>query len=175
MPAKKISEPKVTDVPEVDEEDAAIAALQAQLAAPSVLPARAPGRPVPEEKLTPKQKQIREMQDALAKKAAAELEAAPETLADTEGESIRIHVVEDGFTAQGRVWYRGQELVFPIGSEVHEQTKDRLGQTWLDLDDSAQARRFGRVMFRKGPWPFDVPEDWAQAEAKRNGAVPVIY
>lgn len=84
--------------------------------------------------------------------------AEPETVyepPDPAGENILIHILEDGFTALGQVWYRGQELEFTPGSPAHRDTFDRNGNTWLDLRDKdfAQVERWGNVMFRSGPWP----------------------
>jgi hypothetical protein len=129
------------------------------------------GRPVPESQLTPDQKRIRDLEDQLARKQAARLTTAEDTLADKEdGDTLLIHFLEDGFTACGRVWYRGQELEFTIGSKAFIEQKDRAGRSWLELDDSDQMRKFGRVYFRRGPWPGKEWEDEAAAKAERKRA-----
>lgn len=71
------------------------------------------------------------------------------------GDNILIHFLEDGLSALGRVWYRGEELEFEVGSPAYKDTFNRRGQTWLDLrhDEFAQVERFGKIMFRSGPWP----------------------
>lgn len=83
-------------------------------------------------------------------------------------ETIIVHILEDGFTAAGRVWYRGQELEYTVGEQSFEDTKDRLGVSWLLYDDSDQMRHWGRVMFRRGPWPGLEYEDSRAASAERT-------
>lgn len=71
-------------------------------------------------------------------------------------DNVVIHFVDvAGFTALGHVWYRGQELEFAPGSQAHRDTCDRTGRSWVDLRDDpvAQEQRWGRVVFRSGPWP----------------------
>lgn len=104
--------------------------------------------------LSPEQQRIRELENSLAlergrKDPEQELEAPPEN-----GQSILIHFVGDGFTALGRVWYRGQELEFDPASQAYRDTHDRYGWTWLSLRDNpaAQEERYGEVKFRSGPW-----------------------
>jgi len=114
-------------------------------------------RPVPESELTPDQRRIRELEDRLAKELGRkdpDVELAAPAQPGAEG-NILIHFLEDGFTVLGQVWYRGQELEFEPGSPAHQDTYDRTGRSWLDLrnDEFAQAARWGKVMFRNGPWP----------------------
>lgn len=109
----------------------------------------------------------------------AETEAPAE-----EKEYLTIHFLEDGHTALGQVWYRGQELTFEVGGEAYNSTFDRDGHSWLDLldDPREQVLRFGGQKFARGPWPF-LPwgvsvdsddqtmkdaEEAAKAEARRN-------
>lgn len=92
------------------------------------------------------------------------------------GDVILLHIVEDGFTASGAVWMRGQELEFKKDTPEYRDTLDRNGKSWLDLlgDDAAQMEMFGKVMFRPGPWPgakFEVPEA-QQAEEQRGRKPP---
>jgi hypothetical protein len=178
---------------ELDEDDAELAALQAELSKPEIKPEPEPPielRPTPEAELTPKQRQIRQLRDELAKKQARELEAANTVYDTSDGkERILINFVADGFTAQGVSWYRGQELEFVVGSQAYEQTKNRLGQSWLDLrdDEDAQYERYGEVKFRSGPWrgkrwsesnyPDATQADLAAAERKelsRRRAAPLM-
>lgn len=91
------------------------------------------------------------------------------------GDTILLHIVEDGFTASGAVWMRGQELEFKKDTPEYRDTLDRTGKSWLDLlgDDAAQMEMFGKVMFRPGPWPgagFEVPE--AQKAEEQRGRKP---
>lgn len=92
------------------------------------------------------------------------------------GTSILIHVLEDGFTAHGQVWYRGQELEYVVGEQAYEDTKGRNGASWLSWDDQTQMRRWGREMFRRGPWPGSAYEDprAAMAERTRSRRPPVL-
>lgn len=87
-------------------------------------------------------------------------------------EPILIHFLEDGFTAFGQVWYRGQELEVAKPSKHYDLTVDRTGASWLDLVGPAgemeQARRYGRIMFRAGPWPGDSHDDPEAAAAERK-------
>src|SRR4051794_8630808 len=50
----------------------------------------------------------------------------------------------------------GDELT--VTPTVVEMSKDRFGHSWLDLldDEQAQQRKWGKVMFRRGPWPEDL-------------------
>lgn len=84
----------------------------------------------------------------------------------TDGTTLLIHVLEDGFTANGQVWYRGQEIEYVVGKQPYEDTKDRNGKTWLEWDDAEQMRRWGKVNFRRGPWPGSVYEDPRAAAAE---------
>lgn len=119
--------------------------------------------------------------EALREKRSQKTET--KTLPDDK-EYITIHFLEDGHTALGHVWYRGQELTFEVGSEAHKTTFDRNGNSWLDLADDPreQVKRFGGQKFARGPWPF-LPwgvsvdaddqtkkdaEEAAKAEARRN-------
>ncbi len=123
---------------------------------PSLQPGAGSGRPVPESELTPEQRQIRHLEDQLARERGRkdpqiELES---TEPGAQG-NVLIHFLEDGFTALGQVWYRGQELEVAPGSGAYADTCDRLGHSWLELrhDEFGQVERFGKVMFRAGPWP----------------------
>ena len=137
--------------------------------------------------LSPEEKHLLELEDQIAARRARVAENSP-TQYDTamEGEKILIHILEDGFIAQGESWYRGQQIEFVVGSEAHRQTFDRVGVSWLDLRDDVdnQYRLYGKEMFRSGPWrgrswgsDLDDPasaERVAAAEARRNRAAPVI-
>lgn len=163
-------------------------------------------RPRPEAELTPEQRRIRDLENQLA------LERGKKDLEPQDGDltapgadgNIHIHFLEDGITALGKVWYRGQELEFEPGSQAYRDTCDRTGWSWLSLrdDDFAQVERWGTVKFRSGPWPgrsyadaakvpFDmlkqidgkgsVPrpseedlERAAKAEARRRRAAPLL-
>ncbi len=134
---------------------------------PGPLPGTSAGsaRPVPESQLTPEQQRIRDLEDQLAKeRGRKDPDVELETVPPGAGETILIHFLEDGFTALGQVWYRGQELEVAPDSGAYADTCDRHGRSWLDLrhDEFAQAERFGKVMFRVGPWPGKALADAAK-------------
>lgn len=126
--------------------------------------------PVQEEKLSPDQKRIRELEDRLAQ-TEGKKDPEPEWVSPAQGsaENILIHFLEDGFTALGQVFTKGQELEFTPGSPAYEDTKDRHGASWLGFrsNDFAQVERWGKVMFREGPWPGKSYAD-AQFEPLRS-------
>jgi hypothetical protein len=116
-----------------------------------------PAPPKPERELTAEQRRIRELEDQLAKVLGSkepdiELEAPKQP---GNRENILIHILEDGFTALGHVWFRGQEIEFEPGSPAYNDTVDRTGWSWLALrdDEFGQVERWGKIMFRSGPWP----------------------
>lgn len=100
-----------------------------------------------------------------------------QTVAAPGTQVVLIHFLEDGFTALGNVWRRGQELEFVVPSEAHDATKNRFGVSWLDLayDEMSQSRKYGKVLFRLGPWPgAPWPDDVAgQAERTRSRKPPI--
>lgn len=109
---------------------------------------------------TAEQRELRELREELARlKEAAFAKPDPEAASKLDdekpkdGDDILIHFVEDGFTAQGEIWYRGQELQFTVGNKAWQDTLDRQGNSWVLADDRAQMNRFDKVMFRRGPWP----------------------
>lgn len=120
--------------------------------------------------------QIKDLEHQLAALRTAELDKTEPVLAGPSGtgETLLIHILEDGLTAFGEVWYRGQELEFEVGSEGYAQTLDRNGNSWLDLDDQEQMARWGLVRFRRGPWAGKPWEEGAEQEQKRNRRVPVF-
>jgi hypothetical protein len=78
-----------------------------------------------------------------------------------EKDAVTIHFVEDGFTALGRVWYRGMELTLGRSSPGWNAALDREGNGWFQMPEDEQDRRFGKVMFRPGPWPG---EPWSEEQ-----------
>lgn len=112
-------------------------------------------RPKPEHELTPEQRRIRDLEHQLAaERGRKDPDVEFENPAAGE-DNILIHFTEDGITALGQIWVRGQQLEFTPGSPAYRDTCDRYGRSWLELanDESAQMRRWGKVMFRRGPWP----------------------
>jgi hypothetical protein len=70
------------------------------------------------------------------------LEIRP-TLPPEEGtaeDGIKVHFVEDGFTLGARVFYRGEEFIAPSDS------------LWARLTPAQQMARYGKQLFRQGPW-----------------------
>lgn len=138
----------------------------------------APPQPKPsddEEKV--RRERIRTLEHQLVALRTEEVEAAEPVLAEEPkdaGEVILIHFVEDGFTAFGQIWHRGQELEFVVGSDGFTQTVDRAGQSWVFLDEAAQMQRWGKVWFRRGPWPGAQWEQGAQEEQRRSRRVPIF-
>lgn len=123
-----------------------------------------PVRPVPEAQLTDDQRRIRDLENQLAlERGKKDPEVEFDQVVDGSA-SILIHFLEDGFTALGQVWYRGQELEMARDSSSYRDTCDRRGRSWLDLraDEFAQVERWGKVMFRQGPWPGKSYEDGAK-------------
>lgn len=197
-PAEPVTRPDVSDFdalldePVETPEEKRIRELEAELALP--FPEDEEEEFVPTVQLTPEQQRIRDLEDRLARRNAeiAERQAASFQAVAADGrESIVFHVLSDGFTFNGVVVYRGQEFEVVIGSKAYEDTKDRHGNTWLDLikDSAGQYRRWGKQIFAPGPWPFEQwgstlgltePEEISAAEAaavaerKRNRAAPVI-
>lgn len=97
-------------------------------------------------------------------------------VAPKDGDRVLIHVRKDGFTANGRVWYQGQELEFTVGEQNWKDTVDRNGNSWLTLSESDQIRRYGEIVFGHGPWPG---ASWSDAraaneEAQRGRSAPTI-
>lgn len=146
---KKEEETKKEE-PALTPEQLELEALRAELAELKASKAEAPQRPVPESELTPEQREVRRLQDELARVRGQKIDTDFTEIME-EGEVLTIHILEDGFTRLGRVWYRGEEIVF--GPQAYENTKDRNGVSWLNMDDDAQIDKWGHVKFRKGPWP----------------------
>lgn len=170
--AEEPEAPAPTSDPGETPEQKRIRELEAALAAP-----------LPEgidEEETPAQKRIKELEDQLARRNTMILDRAPETfVADSgPGEKILIHFLEDGFTAFGQVWSKGQEIEVVVGSENWKRTLNRSGTSWLDRrnDPTAQRLRYGKIMFAEGPYKWRSGEEFdvtvAQADVRRGRRVP---
>lgn len=118
------------------------------------------------DELTPEQQMIEQLKEQLAQQqallarlsgTASPVDAAPPVHAAfaNDEQVIRIHFLEDGFTALSKIFYRGDELEFDRDSQAYKDTLDKNGKSWLDyrLDEFGQVDRWGRIMFRNGPWP----------------------
>jgi hypothetical protein len=97
----------------------------------------------------------REHAAALAEADRARKEAmvpVPPDIAEPNADVI-VHVVLDGFTALGKVWYYGETIKVRRGSPVYTQTIDREGESWIELSPETQLERWGVVKFRPGEFP----------------------
>lgn len=77
---------------------------------------------------------------------------------------VTINFVEDGLSAFGKVWVRGEELSVKRGTPSWEATCDREGNSWMELTEPEQYDRWGEVRFREGLWagrPLTAIEDAA--------------
>lgn len=112
-------------------------------------------RPAPDSALSADQLRIRELEHRLALAEGKKDVLGEAEIAEPGPDNIVLHFLEDGLTALGQVWMRGQELEFAPGSRAFEDTKDRTGKSWVSLvdDEFAQVSKWGKVMFRRGPWP----------------------
>lgn len=117
--------------------------------APAPGPVKAEGvRPRPEAELTEEEKAERDRRHSAAVAETARFEAQQPQYQQSGGAAVLIHFTEDGLTAFGQVWYRGQEL--EIGPD-HPRWPEARG--WITLSRSQQAERWGRQFFEHGPWP----------------------
>jgi len=105
-------------------------------------------RPRPAAQLSPEELAERDKAHAAAVAETARFEAQPQAWQPTEGRAVLIHFIDDGLTAFGQVWYRGQEL--EIGPD-HPRWEEARG--WILLNRAQQAERWGRQFFEHGPWP----------------------
>jgi len=106
-------------------------------------------RPKPYDQLTPDEKRERDYQHAQAVAAGKRDPGIRQYVAPQPAQrAILIHILEDGFTAFGQVWYRGQELEVAIGGPRWEEA-----QRWILWDDYQQMAVYKKIYFRQGPWP----------------------
>lgn len=96
------------------------------------------------------------------------------------GKKILFHVLRDGFTAFGDVWYRGQEIEIEVGTPAYQRTLDVNGKSWLDIigDEAAQYLRWGDRMVAPGEFrgrPDETFDDELVGMDRRRGrTVPVV-
>lgn len=156
MPRKpRDDEPEIVDVLALAEDPVAVDEPAMEIPTFELEPAPVAARPAPEVELTAEQLRIRELEHLLATERGGKDPETQYAEPVAGGEPILIHVLEDGFTVLGRVWFRGQEIEFDPGGAAYRDTCDRFGRSWLELrgDEFAQVERYGKVMFRVGPWP----------------------
>ncbi len=137
--------------------------------------------PVEEEISDEEKEEIKNLEDQIARRNNARLDSRePKGFAEAKSkDTILIHFVEDGFSAFGTVWNKGQELEISPGSPEFQRTQDINGDSWLDLrtDNAAQRRRWGKVMFAEGPYEWVEGEEFdvivARADVRRKRGVPL--
>ena len=105
-------------------------------------------RPRPEAELTEVERAELKKQHARALELGRTLGIRPEDWCDPGTGEYLFHVLDDGFTAFGQVWYRGQEIKIGPGSPRWPEA-ERL----LAMDTDAQYRQWGHEVFCRGPWP----------------------
>ena len=105
-------------------------------------------RPKPASELSAAERAERDRQHAEALAAARQFENAPATYVPSEGAAVLVHFIEDGLTAFGQVWYRGQEIEIGPGHPRWEEAR-----AWVLLDRTGQINRWGKQFFAPGPWP----------------------
>jgi hypothetical protein len=142
--------PDVTSLSDEEAQRAYLDALQQRLRTqtPDVAPR-------PETELTPLQRQIREAEDAVARKTADDLVTAEPAFETAQSDNvILIHIVNDGLVINSRPVYRGQEFAFEVGGVAYEQTKDKFGVSFLSIADDIdeQYARWGEQKIAPGPW-----------------------
>lgn len=180
--APQVDEPKPDEEQETEEtkaltpEELELEALRAEVAALRAQQAErssnASARVVPEEELSPLERENRRLRDELARSIGRKLDEKFEDVAE-DGEVLVLHILKDGFTRLGHVWYRGQEIV--IGPKAFEDTKNRNGVSWTSMTEDQQIEKWGEVYFRKGPWPGKREyEDPALADKSIRVQAPVM-
>ena len=110
----------------------------------------AAAQPRPAAELSDAERAERDRQHMEALAAARQLDNAPVTYAPApaQGEAVLIHFIEDGLTAFGAVWYRGQEMEIGPGHPRWDRARG-----WVLLDRTGQIDRWGKQYFAPGPWP----------------------
>lgn len=105
--------------------------------------------PKPAAELTPAEKAARELEHQQALAANAALASAdPGDFQPSQGQRLVIHFVDDGFTALGHIWLRGQQI--EIGPD-HPRWQD--ARAWITLTTDEQIARYGKQYFASGPVP----------------------
>jgi hypothetical protein len=116
--------------------------------APAALNAPVDPRPKPEAELTDEERAERQRQHLLAMEAGRRDPGVQFASPPPNRETVLIHMVEDGLTAFGVVWFRGQELEIEVNGPRWSEARK-----WILLDDAQQMLRWKKIMFRRGPWP----------------------
>jgi hypothetical protein len=93
--------------------------------------------------------------ERMSRMTVAPIVAKPGEISGDKDYDILVHILEDGFTVLGTVWYRGQEIGIKKGSAADELSTDKNGHHWYDRDAADQMAYYGKQMFGLGPWPFE--------------------
>lgn len=86
--------------------------------------------------------------------AQAAIAIATSKTGEGPGPKHTIHFLTDGFTALGKVWYRGEELTVAEGSPDWERLQTQYGNE-MTLSQDVQRALYGQVHHKAGPWPHD--------------------
>lgn len=128
--------------------------------------------PKPYDELTAEEKAARDQQHQQSLAANAAFAAQePEEIVPVAGDNVVIHFVDDGFTAFGKVWLRGNQL--SIGPS-HPRWPDAV--RWITLTPPEQFERYGKQYFAPGPVQRQesAREQWLQVEARRHMRPPQV-
>jgi hypothetical protein len=105
---------------------------------------------------TPEEKARKDREHAIAMeeahKADSEANVQFPIIARDPDAEIVLHVVNDGFTALGKVWYYGEEIRLRVGTDAYKLACDRNGRPFFDMDEAEQIKRYGKVQFKTGAW-----------------------
>lgn len=63
-------------------------------------------------------------------------------------QTVLVHVLKDGFTAFGKVWFYGEEIEVEVNGPRWEDAR-----RWILMDDFQQMALYKKINFRHGPWP----------------------
>lgn len=189
-----VGEPEVVAAPALTPAQERLAAAQARAAERAAAAAAEPivTAEIPDEDqfagLTPEQveelKAIEDEEARINNARLAQAEKGPDRFDNSRvggtGETIIFHVLIDGVTAFGNVWYRGQEIEVEKGTAAYKRTLDKHGNSWLDIvgDEHAQYARWGERKFGAGtfrPLPGEkFEDDLVNEDARRRRTVPIV-
>lgn len=189
-----VGEPEIVAAPALTPAQERLAAARAKAAERAAAAAEAPilTEEIPDVDqfagLTPEEiedlKALEDEEARLNNARLAQAEKGPDTFDNSRvggtGETIVFHVLIDGVTAFGNVWYRGQEIEIEKGTAAYKRTLDKHGNSWLDIigDEHAQYARWGERKFGVGtfrPLPGEkFEDDLVREDARRRRTVPIV-
>lgn len=84
--------------------------------------------------------------------SALESDDAPElpNVDPNDASAVTVHFLDDGFTALGRVWYRGEQITVSKNSKEWEED----GRHWMKMTEYDQIKKYGKRLFGHGEWPY---------------------